>query len=155
MLNWNLLDKVIVGSKKIFLTTHANPDADGLGSELAMYYYLKSIKIDCKIINASKTPEYLHFLDPDGIIEIWDKNKHSDWIKDVDISIAFDIGNYKRMNDLSSVINSEISFIQYKFNNGNASAGTRIRKAMQTVKGQAQDLRKEVQEIKERTEEGE
>jgi|TARA_R110000744_G_scaffold351868_1_gene457730 hypothetical protein len=35
-----------------------------------------------------------------------------------------------------------------KFNNGNASAGTRIRKAMQDVKGQAQDLRKNVQEIK-------
>ena len=35
-----------------------------------------------------------------------------------------------------------------KFNNGNASAGTRIRKGMQSLKGQAQDLRKEVQEIK-------
>ena len=35
-----------------------------------------------------------------------------------------------------------------KFNNGNASAGTRIRKAMQSLKGQAEDLRKEVQEIK-------
>ena len=35
-----------------------------------------------------------------------------------------------------------------KFNNGNKSAGTRIRKAMQELKGQAQDLRKEVQEIK-------
>ena len=35
-----------------------------------------------------------------------------------------------------------------KFNNGNASAGTRIRKAMQEIKGQAQDLRKEVQTIK-------
>tara|TARA_R110000744_G_scaffold3594_2_gene13539 strand:+ start:1171 stop:1344 length:174 start_codon:yes stop_codon:yes gene_type:complete len=35
-----------------------------------------------------------------------------------------------------------------KFNNGNMSAGTRIRKAMQEVKNQAQDLRKNVQEIK-------
>jgi hypothetical protein len=35
-----------------------------------------------------------------------------------------------------------------KFNKGNAAAGTRIRKAMQEVKGQAQDLRKQVQEIK-------
>jgi hypothetical protein len=35
-----------------------------------------------------------------------------------------------------------------KFNGGNAAAGTRIRKAMQEVKGQAQDLRKQVQEIK-------
>ena len=104
MLNWNLLDKIINGSKKVFLTTHVNPDADGLGSELAIYYYLKCINIDCKIINASKTPEYLHFLDPDGIIEVWDENKHSNWIKDVDMSIAFDIGDYRRMNDLSKVI---------------------------------------------------
>ena len=35
-----------------------------------------------------------------------------------------------------------------KFNNGNASAGTRVRKAMQEVKGQAQDLRLKVQKIK-------
>ena len=35
-----------------------------------------------------------------------------------------------------------------KFNKGNAAAGTRIRKAMQEVKGQAQDVRKQVQEIK-------
>jgi phosphoesterase RecJ-like protein len=104
MLNWNLLDKVVAGSKKIFLTTHVNPDADGLGSELAMYYYLKGIGIDCRIINASKTPSYLNFLDPDGVIEVWDKKEHSEWIKNADTSIAFDIGDYKRMNDLSSVI---------------------------------------------------
>ena len=35
-----------------------------------------------------------------------------------------------------------------KFNKGNMSAGTRIRKAMQEMKNQAQDLRKNVQEIK-------
>tara|TARA_R100000541_G_scaffold57267_1_gene67203 strand:+ start:496 stop:669 length:174 start_codon:yes stop_codon:yes gene_type:complete len=35
-----------------------------------------------------------------------------------------------------------------KFNNGNMSAGTRIRKAMQELKTQAQELRLNVQEIK-------
>jgi len=35
-----------------------------------------------------------------------------------------------------------------KFNNGNMSAGTRIRKAMQELKAQAQELRLNVQEIK-------
>ena len=43
---------------------------------------------------------------------------------------------------------SSISSDVEKFNSGNKSAGTRIRKAMQLLKGQAQDLRKEVQEIK-------
>ncbi|MAZ61464.1 MAG: hypothetical protein CMG50_04735 [Candidatus Marinimicrobia bacterium] len=104
MLNWNLLDKIIKSSKKVFLTTHVNPDADGLGSELAMYYYLKSLNIDCKILNSSETPDYLTFLDPDNVIEVWDKNNHSEWIKDVDTAIAFDIGDYRRMNELSTQI---------------------------------------------------
>ena len=35
-----------------------------------------------------------------------------------------------------------------KFNTGNKSAGTRVRKHMQTIKTVAQNVRKEVQEIK-------
>ena len=35
-----------------------------------------------------------------------------------------------------------------KFMNGNKSAGTRGRKHMQTIKGAAQSVRKEVQEMK-------
>jgi hypothetical protein len=35
-----------------------------------------------------------------------------------------------------------------KFNIGNKSAGTRLRKHMQTIKNTAQDVRKEVQTIK-------
>ena len=49
MLDWNLLDKILKGTKKVFLTTHVNPDADGLGSELGMYYFLTSLNIECKI----------------------------------------------------------------------------------------------------------
>tara|TARA_R110000824_G_scaffold19177_2_gene74696 strand:- start:664 stop:846 length:183 start_codon:yes stop_codon:yes gene_type:complete len=35
-----------------------------------------------------------------------------------------------------------------KFINGNKSAGTRVRKSMQTIKNAAQNVRQEVQEIK-------
>ena len=51
------------------------------------------------------------------------------------------------IQNLQETLTSVVSDVE-KFNNGNKSAGTRIRKAMQTLKGQAQDLRKEVQEIK-------
>ena len=50
----------------------------------------------------------------------------------------------ENMAETLEVLKSDVD----KFNNGNMSAGTRIRKAMQEIKGQAQDLRKEVQEIK-------
>lgn len=104
MLDWNQLDKILKGTKKVFLTTHVNPDADGLGSELGMYYFLTSLNIECKIINSSKTPEYLSFLDPDNIIEVWDNDKHMNWISTADAVISFDIGDHKRMNELSDII---------------------------------------------------
>ena len=49
------------------------------------------------------------------------------------------------------LIQEVLNAVQYdveKFNNGNKSAGTRIRKAMQEIKGLAQDVRAEVQAIK-------
>ena len=42
-INWNILSDQINISNNIVLSTHINPDGDGLGSELAMFYYLKSI----------------------------------------------------------------------------------------------------------------
>ena len=39
---WILL---IASSNSILLSTHVNSDGDGLGSEIAMYYYLKSLSI--------------------------------------------------------------------------------------------------------------
>ena len=35
-----------------------------------------------------------------------------------------------------------------KFNSGNKSAGTRVRKSMQSIKSMAQDVRAQVQEVK-------
>ena len=50
-------------------------------------------------------------------------------------------------DDLQDAINDCQSDVT-KFVEGNNSAGTRVRKAMQTVKSLAQDVRKEVQDQK-------
>ena len=52
-------------------------------------------------------------------------------------------------NDLQNVINDCQADVT-KFVEGNNSAGTRVRKAMQNVKSLAQDVRVEVQEQKNR-----
>ena len=36
------IQKLISASKNIVLTTHLIPDGDAIGSELAMFYYLKA-----------------------------------------------------------------------------------------------------------------
>jgi phosphoesterase RecJ-like protein len=53
------------------LTTHDPPDADGLGSEMVCAFILKSQGKNCRIINASPTPEHFLFMDPGCIVEYW------------------------------------------------------------------------------------
>jgi len=53
--------------------------------------------------------------------------------------------NYEKLKSL--VENSESDFDKF-YNKGNAAAGTRVRKAMQEMKTLAQDVRKEVTELK-------
>ena len=99
-MEWESLNKIISKSKNIVLSTHVNPDGDGIGAELGMYYYLKKIGKKCNIVNASKTPVFLDFIDPDMVIEVWDDEKHPSFMKDVDLLISFDIGDYKRLEKI-------------------------------------------------------
>ena len=41
-INWEKLKSIISNNNSFLLSTHENPDGDGLGSEVAMYYYLKA-----------------------------------------------------------------------------------------------------------------
>ena len=51
-IKWNKVDDIISSCKRIVLTTHENPDGDGLGAEVGMYYHLKDEGKDIKIINS-------------------------------------------------------------------------------------------------------
>tara|TARA_R100000234_G_C4892160_1_gene131911 strand:- start:233 stop:406 length:174 start_codon:yes stop_codon:yes gene_type:complete len=53
----------------------------------------------------------------------------------------------ENVNKIQEVLNDVLADVT-KFSNGNKSAGTRIRKAMQEIKTLAQDVRVEVQKIK-------
>lgn len=53
-----------------------------------------------------------------------------------------------RLNELRDLLNTfEKDFVKF-YEKGNKSAGTRVRKHMNELKRKAQDIRKEVQEIK-------
>ena len=91
---WDELSTLIDKSQIIVLSTHINSDGDGLGSEIAFYYYLKNLKKECRIINATPLPENYKIIDPDGIVEAY-SDTMIDWLLGVDLSIIFDIGDYK------------------------------------------------------------
>ena len=93
------LKELIDNSKRIVLSTHVNPDGDGLGSELGFYYLLKDLNKDVRIINTSSMSKRYHFMDPDGVVETYQED-FSNWIKGADLAIIFDIGDYNRLIDV-------------------------------------------------------
>jgi len=110
-MEWKILNNIIKDSNSFILSTHVNPDGDGLGSQLAFYYYLKDMGKQCKIINHSSLPSHYKFLDSDNVIEQYSDELHSDYFKKVDVAIIFDIGDCKRLESVYYKLKDMNSYI--------------------------------------------
>jgi len=60
---------LIRAQKKFLLTTHIGADADGLGSQIGLYYLLKSLKKDVRIVNNERVPGYLTAMMPQKLVD--------------------------------------------------------------------------------------
>jgi len=101
--DWKNIEALIQGANKILLSTHVNPDGDGLGSQIAFYHYLQSLNKECKIINYSSFPPMYDIINPDLIVEQYSTN-HDDWIATADLAVVFDIGSTQRLRDIYTLI---------------------------------------------------
>jgi len=100
MNNWKQLNQGIKNSDRIVLSTHMNPDGDGLGSAVAMHSYISNLGVDCRIIQISNFPDQYSFLNDRNIIETYDLTIHDSWLAEVDLALIFDIGAYNRLGPL-------------------------------------------------------
>ena len=57
---------------RVLLTTHENPDGDGVGASIALAAHLKAGGKEARIVVTPALPENLRFLDPEGWIEAYD-----------------------------------------------------------------------------------
>jgi phosphoesterase RecJ-like protein len=71
---------LISDAKRILISTHVQPDGDGLGAEIALYHYLKRARKSVRIYNPDPCPRRYKFLDPannillgPGEVELWDQ----------------------------------------------------------------------------------
>ena len=64
-IDWTPLREIIAIENRFVLTTHVRPDADAIGSEIAMAGLLEQLGKDVRIVNASVVPPRLEFLDPE------------------------------------------------------------------------------------------
>jgi phosphoesterase RecJ-like protein len=60
-----ILEKV-KSAKRVIITTHEYPDADGIGSQISLCLALKSLGKDCYCVNEEGLLERYRYLDPDN-----------------------------------------------------------------------------------------
>ncbi len=96
MLDFKKLINVLEKKNKFIITCHVNPDADALGSELAIGDILEQLGKEFRIINTSNTPYNLKFLDVDNKIERFDKEIHKKVFEEFDAAIFLDLNFINR-----------------------------------------------------------
>jgi len=103
MKNYIELKNIIENHNSFILTTHVNPDADALGSELALYYTLNKIGKEVSIINHSATPYNLEFMDKEKVIMKFDETKKILFEK-AEVLIFLDLNQTNRVVSMENVV---------------------------------------------------
>jgi phosphoesterase RecJ-like protein len=110
MIPKQLLDAVrreIQQHQNFIITTHVNPDGDGLGSQAALARYLRSPRGGKKtvhLLNSNPTPPNYAFLDPHGDMEIFDARRHEHVVRDAQVVFILDISDWERLRDVGKII---------------------------------------------------
>ncbi len=106
--NLAALQQFLTTPKKIVITTHQKPDADALGSSLAMSGYLKKLGHIVQIITPTDYPSFLFWLPDNQAVMVYDKNKNHDKVRQLflaaDFIIALDFSQLPRIAPLDEMV---------------------------------------------------
>jgi bifunctional oligoribonuclease and PAP phosphatase NrnA len=97
MIDFIKLKEILIDNNSFLITTHVNPDADAIGSEIALYFILKNLGKTVYIVNYSSTPYNLQFLDADNKIEKYNEQKHNELFNKTDVLVAVDYNRSDRI----------------------------------------------------------
>ncbi|MEM9897273.1 MAG: bifunctional oligoribonuclease/PAP phosphatase NrnA [Bacteroidota bacterium] len=91
--------------KRIAITTHANPDADALGSSLAFHHFLTSMGHEVYTIVPDSYASFLTWMEGHQEVLVFEENqqKVTGILQKVDLFCALDYSGFKRIKDMEEV----------------------------------------------------
>lgn len=98
-LDWSPLVDFLRSNDDILLMTHIRPDADGLGSQLALHDALTAIGKRSRVVIASSLPPRYRFLDPDGTTIEQFTAATADRFRNVGAVVVMDTGTWGQLGD--------------------------------------------------------
>src|ERR1700722_11897991 len=101
----------ILAAQTMILSTHTQPDGDGIGSQVGLYWAFKKIGKNVRIINVDEIPKKYSFLDNHGIIETYQKLKSP--MPQADLGFVFDTNDPQLLLGLWSELKTHCRHIAF------------------------------------------
>jgi phosphoesterase RecJ-like protein len=90
--------------RRILLTTHVNPDGDGIGSEVAMALWLRARGAQVRVLNDSVVPTAFLFLTREQTVESWEPDLAERRFDEADALVVLDTSNRQRIGRLAPLL---------------------------------------------------
>jgi bifunctional oligoribonuclease and PAP phosphatase NrnA len=102
-IDWTPLREILAVKNRFVLTTHVRPDADAIGSEIAMAGLLEQLGKEVRIINASVVPTRLEFIDPKKkCLQLGAQVSEAE-AADTDVHIILDTSSWSQLAEVGRV----------------------------------------------------
>ncbi len=92
--------RILHQQNSFVLTTHVNPDGDGLGSEVALAEWLASRGKQVTILNHSATPDFYFFLDPNKRIKQFAEAEDVQTLASAEVIVVLDTNHTDRLRSM-------------------------------------------------------
>ena len=97
-------DALVKSKQHFVLSTHVNPDGDGLGSEVALALYLKARGKDVAVFNDGRAPHNFAFLERLFPLESFDAARAEELFARAEVLIVLDMQNRARLGRVSPFV---------------------------------------------------
>ena len=93
--------------QRFLLTTHENPDGDGIGASIGLAAYLRSKGKEVRMVVTPSIPENLRWLDEEGLAEAFEpEGRHQDLAAWPDVWLVTDASEPHRLGPMHAVFES-------------------------------------------------
>ena len=97
--------RLLAGARSVVITTHANADGDGAGSEVALAAFLRARGVEAWIVNPTPFPESCAFLLPDPAWAIpTPGDEASRRCREADLAVVLDTAEVPRIGRVKGLI---------------------------------------------------
>ena len=101
---WREIKKALLQHRKFILTTHVNPDGDGIGAICALTELLITLQKDVRIVFDAHPPSKFDFLDYHHLWEVFSPSVNYD---ETEVVIILDTHKKERIGRVASVLDNQ------------------------------------------------